>query len=624
MKNVNTLWAITSFALLLAVGCSKDDEPKSTPAKFSVDQSSIDFNEVKIGALKNVKVVVTNSGEENLVLNDFTISGANASEFSVNAGETDETVQADGTFEFVASFIPTEEGSKTATLTITSNVGEHKVSLLGKGTPEPVAIFGIDPESKDYGDVEVRTEESQIFTITNTGDADLSIMSYSMDGSTESFQVNFTSQTIVPGGTYDLEVTFEPQNSGNKTATLSMATNVGDFTIDLQGNGIVIDAIVSIPDANFKAELLAHGDSVTGENIDKIDTNGDGEIQLSEAESYNGTLLCYESDINDLTGIEAFINLTVLIIEDTPLTSIDLSNNTALVRLDVSNNSLTSLDISNNIALERLECGNNQLTALDVSPNTALTYLSCNSNSINVLDVSQNIALEQLNCSYNQLSNLDVSQNTALTSLNCRINKLTQLDVSQNTSLQYLYAHNNQLTLLDVSKNTALKDVRCSNNQLTALDISQNTALEKLICDENQLTALDVSMNLVLKELFCNDNQLTNINVSQNTALEFLSCNFNQLSDLDVSQNTVLEYLACTDNQLSNLNVSGNTVLASLFCFKNQLNSLNVANGNNSAMRYIKAQNNPGLTCIKIDGDGFMPPSSWSKDDTASYAIDCP
>ena len=61
------------------------------------------------------------------------------------------------------------------------------------------------------------------------------------------------------------------------------------------------------------------------------------------------------------------------------LTSLDLSKNTALSRLECySCYALTTLDVSNNTALTYLECGScSALTALDLSKNTALTYLSC-------------------------------------------------------------------------------------------------------------------------------------------------------------------------------------------------------------------------------------------------------
>ena len=53
---------------------------------------------------------------------------------------------------------------------------------------------------------------------------------------------------------------------------------------------------VNIPDANFKAYLVGNT---------AINTNGDTEIQVSEATVFNGGINC--SSISNLTGIEAMI-----------------------------------------------------------------------------------------------------------------------------------------------------------------------------------------------------------------------------------------------------------------------------------------------------------------------------
>ena len=202
---------------------------------------------------------------------------------------------------------------------------------------------------------------------------------------------------------------------------------------------------VNIPDANFKAYLV--GNSL-------INTNGDTEIQVSEASVFNGSIECGYMNIADLTGIEDF---------------------TALTSLNCQSNQLTSLDVSQNIALEFLNCAGNQLTGLDVSNNTNLTYLILGTNQLTSLDVSNNLALTDLNCYNNQLTSLDVSQNTALTTLHCNLNQLTSLDVSQNTALAWLDCHNNQLTSLDVSNNPALTFLNCSDNLLTSLDLRNGT-----------------------------------------------------------------------------------------------------------------------------------------------------
>ncbi|MFI0430916.1 hypothetical protein [Mariniflexile sp. HMF6888] len=53
-----------------------------SPAQFTIDQSTVDFGEVEVSTQKEIKLTVTNTGEEDLVLKDYTFSGANASELS--------------------------------------------------------------------------------------------------------------------------------------------------------------------------------------------------------------------------------------------------------------------------------------------------------------------------------------------------------------------------------------------------------------------------------------------------------------------------------------------------------------------------------------------------------------
>jgi hypothetical protein len=216
---------------------------------------------------------------------------------------------------------------------------------------------------------------------------------------------------------------------------------------------------VNIPDAIFKASLVG---SVG------INTNGDSEIQVSEANLYNGPIWCNNMNISDLTGIEYFTALTTLYCQDNQLTSLDVSTNTALEVLRCHNNQLTSLDVSQNTALTVLECSQNNLTTLDVSQNTALTELECDQNNLTTLDVSQNTALTSLFCYNMPLTSLDVSGATALTSLDCEINNLTSLDVSQNTDLTKLICNNNQLTSLNVRNGNNMTLVNgmfsCSGN----------------------------------------------------------------------------------------------------------------------------------------------------------------
>lgn len=522
MKKLKNLSVLITCAFLSIVSCSKDDEPQSSPAQFSVSPNSLDFGELKIGLEMGAEVTITNTGQQDLILESFSLSGDNSSEFKFIAYEDEVTIQAGESFETLISFIPIEEGDKMAILKITSNIGEHEINLSGTAVINP-------------------------------------------------------------------------------------------------------DAIVNIPDANFKASLLAHGDSITGDGISVIDTNNDGEIQIGEAQTYDGTIICYNSSISDLTGIEAFINLTRLNFANNQLTSLDVSQNTALEYLVCDNNQLTSLDVSNNTNLKTFWAQNNQLTSIDISQNTALETLYLAHNELTHVDVSGNTELRTISVSTNQISNIDVSNNTQLIRLLVQDNNsISSLDVSQNIYLRELYCHNNAITSLDVSNNTALEDLYCDNNGLSNLDVSQNSALKELRCSYNQLTNLDISNNTSLELLNCGYNQLTSLDVSQNIALEYFYCYNNQLTSLDVSQNTALNYFYCYENQLVSIDVSNNPLLSLFTCHSNQLTDLNLANGNNKNLTNMSALNNNNLTCIKIDAD-FTPPNdgSWEKDPTASYSTNC-
>ena len=199
---------------------------------------------------------------------------------------------------------------------------------------------------------------------------------------------------------------------------------------------------VYIPDANFKADLLA--DTL-------INTNGDTVIQVSEASVFDGFINCGALGISDLTGIESFTALTELYCSYNLLTSLDVSQNTALSLLGCADNLLTTLDVSQNSALEGLGCSSNQLSSLDVSQNVNLEELYCNNNQLNSLNLNGADALSNAQCFENQLTSLDVSQNNALVDLDLGFNQLTSIDVSQNTDLMILNCNNNQLTCLNVA-----------------------------------------------------------------------------------------------------------------------------------------------------------------------------
>lgn len=312
---------------------------------------------------------------------------------------------------------------------------------------------------------------------------------------------------------------------------------------------------VTIPDPIFKSYLV---------NNPAINTNGDAQIQVSEATAFTGTIDCSSRGIASMTGLEAFVNL------------------------------------------KKLSCFGNLLTTLDVSKNTALTSIVCAGNQLATLDVTKNLALTELNLHTNQISTLDVSKNTLLTFLAFSNNLFTTIDVTKNTALTDLVCENNLLTSLDVSKNTNLINLDAGNNQFTSLNLQNNAALEMLTVSLNPLTALDLTGNPALTILNAIGNNYTTIDLSKNTALLALDFTNGKLKSLDISNNQLLELLLANSNQLL---------------------SVNLKNANNEGLVYVDLTGNPDLSCIQVDNmevaNNYASLEYWIKDASATYSINC-
>ena len=198
------------------------------------------------------------------------------------------------------------------------------------------------------------------------------------------------------------------------------------------GEGVAEPAPVDINETNFPDGIFRNYVS------SNFDLNQNGKLEYAEIASATN-IKVNKMDIQSMKGIEYFTELEQLRCKDNQLTTLDISNNPLLYKLDVTRNQLTALDISKNLALEDLYVAGNQLTTLDVSKHSALVQLECESNQLTALDLSNKPKLYSLYCVDNQLTALDFSEAPVLYSLRCYNNQIkgTAMDVLVNSLPQY-------------------------------------------------------------------------------------------------------------------------------------------------------------------------------------------
>ena len=335
--------------------------------------------------------------------------------------------------------------------------------------------------------------------------------------------------------------------------------------INLLSPIIMFGQNVHIPDMNFKSLLVGNPN---------INTNGDTEIQLNEAIGVTGDLWCNGKKINELTGIEAFANITRLICYNNELKTLDVSKNLKLTTLDCQSNEINNLDLSSNLDLQKLYCNGNKLTNLDLKSCENLQFLQCGENDFSALDLSYNKALEEIHCSqfFNKskvLNSINLPENKTMKSIVLSYNELKALDVSIYPELETLFIGYNKIKGIDVSKNPKLKELSIESN----MDYDDTTDFQ-----------LDVSKNLLLEKLYCNETNIAKLDVSNNPALVVLQCGTpgyfktkRKLSSLDISNNPSLEVLQCFGHNLTNLNLSKNQKISELNCSENKLQSLDIS-----------------------------------------------
>ncbi len=424
---------------------------------------------------------------------------------------------------------------------------------------------------------------------------------------------------------------------------------VGDDTSVDIGNtsqGTELVEGIAVNDTNFPDETFR---TYVSDSFDKDDDN-----VLSAEEIAAVTLINVSNmDIGDLTGVEYFTALTVLVCYGNQLTSLDVSGCTALETLSCYRNKLTNLDVSGCTALTNLECYDNDLKSLDVSNNAALTDLHCDQNRLTSLDVSNNAALTDLDCDNNQLTSLDVSKNTALDSFYCYANPLLALNGMGDIRSWYAMPEMAEIPAASISlADYGIVEEQVSNltggtiadGELTpdegsvkvsytydcgngnTIDCSvqfgisvndtnfpdetfRNHVSENFDDGDAVLTAEEIAavteINVpnmgiadltgvkyftALTRLDCHRNFLGCLDVSGCTTLEHLNCAYNDLTTLDVSGCTALTWLDCYYNTLPSLDVSTNSALTSLDCSYNALTTLDVSDCR--ALTYLNCYSN--------------------------------
>lgn len=202
--------------------------------------TSLTFANQSVGTTSGRQMVtLTNTGVATLTIASVTATG----DFS--ATKTCGTSLAAGSSCSVgATFAPTQTGTRTGTLSIYDNApgSPQVITLTGTGVA-PAVLFS--PTSLQFTSQLVGISSSaQMVTLTNSGTATLTLTTISFAGKNPAdFQQTHTcAGSLSAGASCSISVTFHPQASGSRGASLSLSDNAAGSpqVVSLSGVGTVV------------------------------------------------------------------------------------------------------------------------------------------------------------------------------------------------------------------------------------------------------------------------------------------------------------------------------------------------------------------------------------------------
>ena len=206
--------------------------PTDAPPTLTVTPATIDMDMVAIGETGEKLLRVENTGGGILIVN-LVLSGDASFSLSplgtVNLG-------AGHTRWITIQFSPTAEGAASASLALTSSVGDVEVGLTGSGF-EPA--LNASTSAIDFGQVETGASATVTFQLTNPGTETVSSVAVSTPASPFTVDVPDVSGGIGAGVSIDILVGFEPATVGTFTTEIVITWQDGQSTtIRLDGEGI--------------------------------------------------------------------------------------------------------------------------------------------------------------------------------------------------------------------------------------------------------------------------------------------------------------------------------------------------------------------------------------------------
>lgn len=247
-----TLTVASNAASNPAISLSGTGSAVPVPS-VALSRTAVAFSTQTVGTTSAAQTVtLTNNGTGALTITQ--VATAPNPEFS-STSTCVGTINPGASCSISVTFAPTAAGSRSGSLTITSNAAgsPNTVALSGTSVLTASPICTVQSNAVAFPMTTVGVMSSGLSTtITNTGNAALQITGVSISGANASdFRLAAGNTcavgTVAAGGSCQLQVAFQPQSAGSKSAVVTITHNAsgGATSVNVSGSAATPAAVGS-------------------------------------------------------------------------------------------------------------------------------------------------------------------------------------------------------------------------------------------------------------------------------------------------------------------------------------------------------------------------------------------
>jgi hypothetical protein len=225
--------------------------------QISVAPGSVSFGTVTVGQTSSQTITLTNPGSANL---NITQVGGPGTGFGLSGLAMPLTLGPGKSTAFTVSFAPTSGTSSSSSLTLVSNAPNSPTAIPLSGTGS-AQVLQLTPSatSLSFGSLALNASATQSVTLTNTGNAAVSISQVNVAGSGFTLNGSAPLVTLSAGQAASFSVSFTPTVAGNAAGSASVVSTAANSPLSISLSGVGVQPQISVVPGNVSFGTVTVG-----------------------------------------------------------------------------------------------------------------------------------------------------------------------------------------------------------------------------------------------------------------------------------------------------------------------------------------------------------------------------